>query len=161
MAGRIYSGAGQVHSRAKARPNLLAFDTALRALAAELDEPDTPLTNYRQRRGALQVWAIDDDTWEGIVSRLPPVPGLHRPELGDRRRQIASIYFWVRITSGEYLFAPKPIEDAQPTDVQEAWKLRRNTIWHLMRSTRPRPHHVGLNAELNTPRLLARTSDRL
>lgn len=148
--GRIYSGAGRVHSTAKAQPNPLAFETTLSALVSKLDEPDTPLINYRQRRGALQTWAIDEDDWENIVSRLPPVPGPQRPELGDRKRQIASIYVWVRVTSGEHLFAPKPIEDAQPAQVRKAWKLRRNTIWHPMQSARPRPHYVGLKAELDS-----------
>ena len=159
--GRIYSGAGQVHSRAKARPNPLAFDTALRALAAELDEPDTPLTNYRQRRGALQAWAIDDDTWEGIVSRLPPVPGPHRPELGDRKRQIASIYVRVRITSGEHLFAPKPIEDAQPPTCRKPGSFAAIRSGTSCEAPPPTPSPRRPQSRTQHPRLLARTSDRL
>src|SRR6266508_5003359 len=38
---------------------------------------------------------IDRPTWEDLLSRLPPVLGPQRPELDDRKRQIASIYVWV------------------------------------------------------------------
>ncbi len=157
---RIYSGAGHVHSSAQRQPDPLAFEAALKALAAELDDPTTHLINYQQRRRALETWSIDEDTWTDLVSRLPPVPGPQRPELGDRKRQIASIYVWAQVTSGEHHFAPRPIEAAQPPEIQEAWKLRRNTIWHLIQSNRPRPHYTSLKIELNTlAALLARTID--
>ncbi|GLI03696.1 hypothetical protein [Phytohabitans aurantiacus] len=90
----------------------------------------------------------------------PAVPGPQEPELGDRKRQIASINIWVQITSGEHHFAPRPIEAAQPANIQHAWKLRRNTIWHLFQSDLPRPHYTGLKAELNAlAAALARTID--
>jgi len=157
---RIYSGAGHVHSSAKKQSDPLAFEAALQALAAELDEPATPLIDFQRRRRALETWSIDDDAWKALVSRLPPVPGPQRPELGDRKRQIASIYVWVQVTSGEHYFAPRPIEAAQPPEIQQSWKLRRNTIWHLMQSSRPRPHYTSLKTELNTlATSLARTID--
>jgi hypothetical protein len=84
------------------------------------------------------------------VTRLPPVPGPHQPELGDRKRQVASVYVWVQVTSGEHYFAPRPIEATQTPQVQEAWKARRNNIWHLLNRSRPSPHYTGLKAELNT-----------
>ena len=158
--GRIYSGAGYVRSNAKKQPDPLAFEAALEALAAELDESATPLINYQQRRQALETWSIDEATWSDLISRLPPVPGPQQPELGDRKRQIASIYAWVQVTSGEHHFAPRPIEAAQPPETQQAWKLRRNTIWHLIQSDRPRPHYTGLKTELNAlAASLARTID--
>jgi hypothetical protein len=62
--------------------------------------------------------------------------------------------------SGKHHFAPRPIEAAQPREVQEAWKLRRNSIWHLTQSSRPRPHYTSLKIELNTlTASLARTID--
>ena len=79
-------------------PDPYAFETALNALAGELDQPSTT---------------------------------------------------WVQITSGEHHFAPRPIEAAQPAHIQHAWKLRRNTIWHLFQRDLPRPHYTGLKAELN------------
>ena len=133
---------------------------ALEALAAELDESATPLINYQQRRQALETWSIDEATWSDLISRLPPVPGPQQPELGDRKRQIASIYPWVQVTSGAHHFAPRPIEAAQPPKIQQAWKPRQNTIWHLMQSSRPRRHYTSLKTELNTlAASLARTID--
>jgi TniQ len=158
--GRIYSGAGHVHSNAKKQPDPLSFEAALNALTAELDEPTTPLIDFQRRRQVLETWAIDEDTWKNLVARLPPVPGPRHPELGDRKRQIASIYIWVEVTSGEHHFAPRPIEAAQPPAIQQAWALRRNTIWHLLQRDRPRPHYTSLKTELNTlAASLARTID--
>jgi rubredoxin len=148
--GRIYSGAGVVHTGASRQPDPLGFETALSGLARELDDPATPLVNYQHRRQSLQTWRIDEDTWDRLTGQLPPVPGPQQPELGDRKRQIASVYVWVQVTSGEHYFAPRPIEAAQPPEIQEAWKERRNTIWHLIHRSRPSPHYTSLRAELNT-----------
>ena len=144
----IYSGVGHVHARARQQPDPLGFEIALAAIARELDDPATPLVNYRQRRRALGNWCIDEDTWTGITTRLPSVPG-PRPEIGDRKRQIASVYAWTQVTSGEHHFAPRPIEAAQPPETQEAWASRRGTIWHLLNRSRPGPHYTVLKAELD------------
>jgi hypothetical protein len=158
--GRIYSGAGHVHSGARQQPSPLGFETALTALTRELDDPATPLVNYQHRRRALENWSIDEDTWAALTGRLPPVPGPQQPELGHRKRQIASIYVWTQVTSGEHYFAPRPIEAAQPPEIQQAWKERRNTIWHLMHRSQPGPHYTSLKAELGTiATSLARTTD--
>jgi hypothetical protein len=146
---RIYSGAGFVHTGASRQPDPQSFETALSGLARELDSPATALVNYQRRRHALQNWRIDDDAWNQLATRLPPVPGPHQPELGDRKRQIASIYVWTQVTSGEHYFAPRPIEAAQPPEIQEAWKARRNNILHLIRRSQPSPHYTSLKAELN------------
>ena len=144
----IYSGVGHVHTRARQQPDPLGFEIALTAIARELDDPATPLVNYWQRRRALENWCIDEDTWTGITTRLPSVPG-PRPEIGDRKRQIASVYAWTQVTSGEHHFAPRPIEAAQPPETQEAWASRRGTIWSLLNRTRPGPHYTGLKGELD------------
>jgi hypothetical protein len=146
---RVYSSAGFVHTGASRQPDPQRFETALRSLARELDDAATPLVNYQRRRRALQGWCIDEDAWSRLVGRLPPVPGPHQPELGDRKRQIASVYIWVQVTSGEHYFAPCPIEAAQPSQVQEAWKARRNNILHLLNRTQPGPHYTHLKSELN------------
>jgi hypothetical protein len=101
------------------------------------------------RRQALQDWCIDEGTWAELADRLPLVPG-PQPETGDRKRQIASIYVWTQVTSGEHHFAPRTIEAAQPREVREAWALRRNTIWSLMHRSKPGPHYASLKAELGT-----------
>jgi hypothetical protein len=158
--GRIYSGAGQVHTAAKAQPDPLTFEAGLQALAAELDASATHLVNYQHRREALQAWTINEDDWRELLARLPPIPGPTRPDLGDRKRQLASIYVWTRVTSGEHHFAPRPIEAAQPPEVRNAWTLRRNTIWSLMRN-HPGPHYTALRAQLDTlAEALSRTIDK-
>jgi hypothetical protein len=144
----IYTGVGHVHTGARQQPDPRSFGTALTALARELDDPATPLVNYQHRRQALQDWCIDEGTWAELVGRLPRVPG-PQPEAGDRKRQVASVYAWTLVTSGEHHFAPRPIEAAQPPEVQEAWALRRSTIWSLMQRTRPGPHYASLIAELS------------
>lgn len=146
---RIYSGAGFVHTGARRQPDPQSFETALSGLARELDDPATVLVNYQHRRHALKNWCIDEDAWIQLAGRLLPVPGPHQPELGDRKRQIASIYVWTQVTSGEHYFAPRPIEAAQPPEIQEAWKARRNNMLHLIRRSQPSPHYTSLRTELN------------
>lgn len=147
--GRIYAGAGIVHTGASRQADPQGFETALNGLAGELDDPATPLVNYRHRRHALQAWCIAEDDWDRLVERLPPVTGPQRPELGDRKRQIASVRVWVQVTSGEHYFAPRPIEAAQPPEVRDAWEKRRNTIWSVMHCARPGPHYASLITELD------------
>jgi hypothetical protein len=81
----------------------------------------------------------------------PPlsIPGHIQPELGDLKRQLASIYVWVRLTQGEHLFAPRPIEAIQFPETQNAWKLRRNTIWHHFQTSRPLRHYADLKRLLD------------
>ncbi|WP_410646493.1 hypothetical protein [Amycolatopsis sp. cmx-4-54] len=146
--GKQYVSAQYVHRWARDQPDPHQFDAALHALADELDAaPD--LLDYQRRRRALQTWAIDAATWDDLVSRLPPIPGPQQPELGDRKRQLASIYVWVQITSGEHHFAPRLIEDAQPPEIQEAWNLSRNTIWSRFQRNQPHRHYVDLKHVLN------------
>jgi TniQ len=127
--GKQYTSSEHVHRWARNQPDPRGFEAALRALAAELDASPHRV-DYRQRRTALQDWCLDPTAWQELTTRLPPTPGPVQPELGDRKRQIASIYVWVRLTRGEHLFAPRPIEAQQPPHIQRAWMLRRNTIWH-------------------------------
>ena len=159
MSG-IYTGVGHVHTGARKQPDPLSFETALKALARELDDPATTLIDYQHRRQALKTWHINEDAWTELTARLPPVPGPQRPELGHRKRHVASIYVWVQVTSGEHHFAPRPIEAAQPPEVQEAWQGRWATIWSLMNRSRPGPHYASLKAELNIiATSLARSTD--
>jgi hypothetical protein len=75
------------------------------ALARQLSA--TPgLTNYQHRRDTLRNWCIDPETWQDIISQLPPTKGPFQPELSDCKRQFASEAAWARITQGEHLLAP-------------------------------------------------------
>ncbi|MFG2406167.1 TniQ family protein [Streptomyces brevispora] len=126
------------------------FDRALRALAAELQTPRRPPTDYRRRRQALHDWVLSVDDWDALISDLPRSPYSTRVDFGDRKRQAASIYVWTLVTQGEHLFAPHPLEAAQPSEVQQQWAGRRNTI--LFQFTRPDPmrHYADLSKPLTT-----------
>ena len=144
----IYAGAGHVHSGARKQHGPLAFENALEALARELDHLATPLVNYQSRRQALQAWCIDKDTWISLTARLPPGPGPQQPDLGDRKRQLASIYVWVQVTSGEHLFAPRPIEAIMPPILRKPW-TQWTSAWKLLDPGHPGPHYTSLKAELD------------
>ena len=155
----IYTGAGHVHSGTRKQHGPLSFENALEALTRELDNPATPLASYQSRRQALQTWHIDEDTWTSLTARLPPAPGPQQPDLGDRKRQLASIYVWVQVTSGEHLFAPRPIEAIMPPSLQKPW-TQWTSSWKLLDPGHPGPHYTSLKAELSTiATSLARTID--
>ena len=150
--GRVRTGTGQ-------QPGTPGFDSVLEALARDLDNHTTPLVDYRRRRQALHAWHIDEDAWAGIIARLPPSPGPQQPDLGDRKRQVASVYVWTRVTSGEHIFAPRPIEAAQPPDPwyrQSQW----TAVWKMLDRSHPGTHYPSLKAELEAlATSLARTID--
>jgi hypothetical protein len=158
----IYTWAGRVHTTARQQPDPLGFETALQALARELDDPATLLVNYRQRRQVLETWCIDEDTWADLTARMPTVPGSRRPDFRHCHRHVASIYVWVKVTSGEHRFAPRPVEAAQPPEIQEAWKgRRRSAIWSRMNHSLPGPYYASLKTGLYAlATTLARTIDQ-
>jgi hypothetical protein len=110
------------------------FEAALHSLADELDAaPD--LVDYQQRREALRNWCIDPDAWQQLLEQLPAPRRRSRPlEFGDKRRQTASMIVWARITQGEHVFAPHPIRDQQPPDIQRAWRIRDYAMWFRIKS---------------------------
>jgi hypothetical protein len=148
--GRIYSSAGIVHSGSRQQHDPSGFEAALRSLARELSAPGTPLISYQRRRQALENWAVDEPAWDGLIARLPDGAVGRTPDLGDRRRQVASVYVWVRVTFGEPGFAPRPIEAAQAPAVQEHWRQTWNfTWWSLLTKDNPGSIYSCLRAELD------------
>jgi hypothetical protein len=126
------------------------FEAALRSLARELSAPGTPLISYQRRRQALENWAVDEPAWDGLIARLPDAAVGRTPDLGDRRRQVASVYVWVRVTFGEPGFAPRPIEAAQAPAVREHWRQTWNfTWWSLLTKDNPGSIYSCLRAELD------------
>ena len=119
------------------------FTAALQDLARSLDNAPA-LTDYRQRRQALQGWCLDPGTWREITSRLPSVPGPVQPTLDDRKRQEASAFVWAQATQGELRFAPRPIESEQPEPVRKAWLHRRGATWFQLSRPDPLAHYAEL-----------------
>ncbi|MEU1440839.1 TniQ family protein [Streptomyces mirabilis] len=124
--------------------NPLELDRALRSLASELQSPREPPVDYRRRRQALHEWVLSTDAWKGLVRELPPDLIQFRALTNDRKRQDASVFIWTLVTRGEHLFAPRPLEAAQPTEIRRQWAARRNTAWFQYSRPDPLPHYADL-----------------
>jgi hypothetical protein len=138
-----FTTASAVRSWARTQTDPAGFDSALHALAGELDAAPA-LINYRHRRTALLDWYLAGTDWQELIIRLPPTPGPVQPVLDDRRRQDASNLVWTRVTQGEHLFAPRPLQALQPAAVQEHWEQRRHTTWHQLTRQKPLQHYADL-----------------
>jgi hypothetical protein len=138
-----FTTATAVRSWAKAQTNPASFDSALHALADELDA--TPaLIDYQRRRTALLGWYLDDTGWQKLIGQLPPTPGPVQPVLDDSKRQDASNFIWTRVTQGEHLFAPRPLQARQPATVHEQWAQRRTATWRQLTRQNPLQHYANL-----------------
>lgn len=71
-----------------------------------------------------------------------------RLELGDRKRQTASILVWARVTQGDHLLAPHPVRDTQPAEVQNAWRLSTYALCARYNSGQARHHDLELRRVL-------------
>jgi hypothetical protein len=145
---RCYSSVGAVHAWARQRSNPHEFEAALHDLADEIEASERR-TDYHRRRIALQGWSIDADTWRNLVAQLPEPPqinnGWRQPELGDRKRQSASIIVWTRLTGSEHVFAPHPIRDQQPAPARNAWRLSAYSMFARFRDGCTRQHDLDLD----------------
>jgi TniQ len=132
---RCHSSAKALHRWTRARPDPHEFDTVLHQLVDHLAAtPD--LIDYDRRRAALRGdWCIDTETWRWIADQLPPPKWIHghQPQLGDRKRQSASIYVWARVTGTEHVFAPHPLRDRQPAEQRNAWRISDYAFWARLR----------------------------
>lgn len=138
-----FTAATAVRSWAKTQTDPAGFNSALHALADELNA--TPaLIDYRHRRTALLSWYLDDTGWQKLISQLPPTPGPIQPVLDDSKRQDASNFVWTRVTQGEHLFAPRPLQARQPIAVHEQWAQRRTATWRQLTRQNPLQHYADL-----------------
>ncbi|MCH0565585.1 MULTISPECIES: TniQ family protein [unclassified Streptomyces] len=120
------------------------FRIAVTELGLHLGENIDRLPDYQRRRDVLRDWVIPQSDWLEVTAHLPRPIG-KQPVLDDRKRQIASIFIWTRVTGGEHLFAPRPLEQTQPQHIQRAWAARRPTTWHqLVGRPDPGPHYATL-----------------
>ena len=135
---RAYTGAKFVQRWARARPDPREFENAVHDLAEHLGQ-SAGLIDYGKRRQAMNNWCIGPGDWALICAQLGPYhPFASGIQLGDRRRQTASMIVWARVTQGEHLFAPHPIRDQQPPDVQEAWRMSDYAAWNRIQKNQVR-----------------------
>ena len=128
--------AGRVHVTARQQADPLCFETALQALARELDDPATPLINYQKRRKALENWYIDEDDWAVLAERLPPRP---RHATTGLRGLPAPGRFHLRL-------GPAHLRRAHPGP--QAYRSRSATRDPGNLETQTAEHHLGPNAQV-------------
>ncbi|GAA0473819.1 hypothetical protein [Streptomyces olivaceiscleroticus] len=141
------SAAGSRRRWAHPKLDVFEFDTALHALATDMDLHVADLPDYRHRRQALQHWYLDEQSWHDLTSKVPP-SSTTPARYDDLKRHIASIFIWSRTTQGEHLFAPRPMEDDQDCQTQRWWGARRNTMWCLLTNPGVSPHYTALATHL-------------
>ncbi|MFF8173595.1 hypothetical protein [Streptomyces chartreusis] len=131
------------------------FRIAMTELGLHVGEHRDRLPDYQRRRDSLRDWVLPQNDWGEMTAQLPRTIG-KQPVLDDRKRQVASIFIWTRVTGGEHLFAPRPLEHDQPPQIRQAWATRRPTTWHqLAGRLDPGPHYATLR------RLLGEYADNL
>jgi hypothetical protein len=138
-----------LHSWARNSPEPTQFETALRKLADELDSAPH-LIDYKRRREALNCWCIEPGTWQLLLKRLRSnSKTARRMELGDRKRQTASILVWARVTQGEHTLAPHPIRDRLPPAAQKAWRWSAADAWSRFQTGRASGSELDLKGILD------------
>lgn len=98
-----------VTTQLRRESRLAAFNTALDALADML-HTSVALVDYGRRRQALADWSLAPQQWHDLTDDLvgKPVNGkasLHI-DWSDRKRLLASVWIWTRVTQGEPYSAP-------------------------------------------------------
>lgn len=142
---RAHTAAKFVQRWARTRTDGREFENKLHDLAEHLGQvPD--LVDYGKRRRAMTNWCIGPEDWARIRSQLGPFhPYASGIQLGDRRRQTASMIVWARVTQGEHVFAPHPIRDLQAPDVQAAWGISDCAAWSRIQKNQVRHVEADLN----------------
>jgi TniQ len=148
--GRAHASTMRVQQWACQSPEPRQFEAALHRLADELDSAPR-LINYQRRREALRDWCIDPETWQLLISELDT---LHkyasRLQLGDRKRQTASILVWARVTQGAHILAPHPILDSLPADLRSAWRHTDTATWARLKEGKAGHHERSLKRILDS-----------
>jgi hypothetical protein len=148
--GSAKSTVKTVHRRLEAAGQETAFEAAVDTLANMLDTA-TVRTDYGSRRHALRGWVISPGQWRQLTAGLPAHREA-RADWGERKRMLASVWVWTRVTGGEHLFVPAVMADfAAPPSQQPGGRGRLTYIdlrWpHLATGTRG--HYSELRQRLN------------
>ena len=109
----------------------MELDTSIAlACARAHNDPNRPFPTF-----SLALSIFDEPAWDALIDRLPDA-AFSRTDLGDRRRQIASVYVWVRVTfaetsSGVYFFARTPSVARKALLLAQAvWRLHPSSVSH-------------------------------
>jgi DNA-binding CsgD family transcriptional regulator len=148
--GSAKSTVRAVHARLEAAGRQSEFEAAIDSLAGMLDTA-AARTDYGSRRQALRGWVISPAEWSQLTVGLPAHSESHA-DWGERKRMLASVWIWTRVTGGEHLFAPAVMADpAAPRSQQPGGRDRLTYIdlrWpHLATGTRG--HYSELRQRLN------------
>src|SRR6266704_912843 len=101
--------------------NSTRLHAALDALAGELDTA-SDLIDYRQRRDTLTAWSIPTDDWHELIADVKQRQRRHasaQTDWGERKRRVASVLVWARVTDGEYRLAPLLADQWPPSRRRE------------------------------------------
>ena len=104
-AAAASSAVRTVHRQLTTAGQRTAFDLAVEHLVSALDDTATR-TDYGTRRAALLTWQISPTDWHQLTTDLPARQHVPQADWGDRKRLLATIWVWTRITSGDPTFAP-------------------------------------------------------
>jgi TniQ len=149
-SGRCAATCYHVQRWTRDTSNSPRLHAALEALASELDAT-SDLIDYRQRRDALTGWSIPADDWLELaadVKQRQRGRASTRIDWSDRKRLVASVLVWARVTEGEYRFAPLLADQWPPRRRRElARRIQQTSCWG--RTGRPEHHYVALLAALD------------
>lgn len=126
----------------------------LEALALELDTASV-LVDYSRRRDALKTWSIPETDWQELadeVGRDQTPAGRAHTDWGARKRLVASVLVWTRVTQGEHLIAPLVVADNHAPGRPHNLARHVQHLWAIRGTTRPHNdrHWVRLADVLDT-----------
>jgi hypothetical protein len=122
------------------------FSDGLEALASELDNTGG-LVDYRRRREFLRSWSIPQADWRKLaaeLSRRESPRDRARIDWGDYKRRVASVLVWVRVTQGEYQFAPLVLGASHTSAGRNILSRSVQQARHQLRTGQAGPHYVDL-----------------
>jgi hypothetical protein len=145
-----------VHQRLD-RQSQRAFEDAVSAIAERLNRTRHP-TDFGRRRHALRDWAISDEEWNELTSDLRSRPyrsagrwpGTPFVDWGEKKRILASMWVWVRITCGEHILAPaiRPHLDQRRPNGANRGDI--HSRWPLISTHQPTGHYTALRERLDS-----------
>jgi hypothetical protein len=148
-AGRL--AVTRLATRLQDRPGQqTGFTTGIEALAVQLHSA-AHRVNYGRRRQALTAWTLDAQRWrEMIHDRIgQPVNGKASQNIdwGDRKRLLASVWIWTRVTDGEMHFAPLLRPDHTRPKSGSALSIYVHARWPFL--VRGQGHYADLRPRLD------------